>query len=617
MKPSINRVLFGTEEVIAAPLALRAGPLEMALQGGKLWHIRAGDTEVWHAVTFTYRDSEWGTPELVVEEIDCTSFDDGFRVRYAGRFPTSPVINVSAEIEGTSAGHVRFSGEAVPAEDIQTNRLGICLMHPMSSAGADIEIEHSDGRLSRSTFPTLIPPWPPFMLIRALRHEYAHGCWARCVFSGDVFELEDQRNNSDASFKTYSRSNLMPRPYWLRAGVPIRQSVDLRLETTRTKHPSSRASQVSVSVGKESRVLPKIGIEISAGDVAADAATRDVLRTLHPSLLHLAVDDEHNAVNWEGLATLAAVANAQLRLDVAITDIARPRDVLEPLGDAMQKADLIPESIAIFPSEQPSIDAARSAFPDALIGGGTPHFFVQLNRLERLGAVDFVSFTTSPIVHGADDVSVMLSLQSLPSMIDTLRAREVTVPIRIGPSSIAMRKSPLGGQPVSDGTRRIALAQQDPRCHGLYGAAWVLGYIAQCVMSGVDAITVMSLSGASGVVAHMDGNQMARYPTYFLLAQLHARARVCNVSVSDPSRIAALALIRRGKRELLLANLTGDVVDVVLEGWPASACPSIMDADSWQRFSSDLDGWLAARQASSSSRYRLLAYAIASLEQSM
>ena len=104
-------------------------------------------------------------------------------------------------------------------------------MHPMSVQGARVDIEHSDGRLSRSTFPTCIPPWPPFMLIRAIRHEWTLGHWARCELAGDTFEMEDQRNNSDASFKTYSRSNMMPRPYRLQAGVPIRHSADLRVPT--------------------------------------------------------------------------------------------------------------------------------------------------------------------------------------------------------------------------------------------------------------------------------------------------------------------------------------------------------------------------------------------------
>ena len=59
------------------------------------------------------------------------------------------------------------------------------------------------------------------------------------------------------------------------------------------------------------------------------------------------------------------------------------------------------------------------------------------------------TFTTSPIVHGAEDHSVMLTLQSLPSMIETLRARFPRTAIVVGPSTIAARSSPLGNQPES------------------------------------------------------------------------------------------------------------------------------------------------------------------------
>jgi D-apionolactonase len=176
-----------------------------------------------------------------------------------------------------------------------------------------------------------------------------------------------------------------------------------------------------------------------------------------------------------------------------------------------------------------------------------------------------------------------------------------------------MRKSPLGGQPLTDGTRRVALAKQDPRCRGLFGAAWGLGYISQFTLAGADAITIMSLTGHSGIVARVDENRLIRHPIYFLLKRCCAPARVCSVSVSDPSRIAALALSREGKRELLLANLTGDAVAVVLDGWAASARPSIMDVQSWESFSSVPDAWDAARQSSPFSRLRLEAYAIASL----
>jgi hypothetical protein len=50
--------------------------------------------------------------------------------------------------------------------------------------------------------------------------------------------------------------------------------------------------------------------------------------------------------------------------------------------------------------------AARMAFPKARIGGGAHGFFTELNRRRPLvHFLDFISFTTTPIVHAADDRS--------------------------------------------------------------------------------------------------------------------------------------------------------------------------------------------------------------------
>ena len=613
MTASLRRVLFGTDEEVPETRTLRAGPLDVAIRGARIGPIRCNDVEVWHGIAFLFRDADWGTPEPIIERMDSTVSGSAFLLRCSGRFPASPVIDFRIEIEGTSAGRIRFSAEAVPRSDLQANRLGLCLMHPISAAGSRVDIEHIDGRISHSTFPTLIPPWPPFMLIRAIRHAYAPDRWAQCKFAGDSFELEDQRNNSDASFKTYSRSNLMPRPYWLRAKVPVRQSVELQLDAPCVRSRVQRASAVHVSIGNETADLLKVGIEISPRDSRAGAEIHAALRAMGPAHLHLALDANDAAIDWNGIKVLLATANAQLRLDVTIGDVARAGELLDGLRVALCDADLTPASIAIFPSEQRCVDAARQTFPTSRVGGGTPYFFVQLNRLEALGDVDFLTFTTSPIVHGADDESVMLTLQSLPSMIATLRARFPQARIAVGPSSIAARSSPLGNQPETDGLHRIALARQDPRCRGLYGAAWLLGYIAQLANMEVDATTLMSLTGDSGVLVPAGDDSVTRCPAYFTLERMRAPARVCSVSVSEPARVAALALGRDGSQELLLANLTGEVIDVQLAGGSAFSTCAILDADSCDGVGSAPDAWTATRRAAHGDRVRLGAYAVASL----
>ena len=606
-----NLVLYGTDEILAEPLELRAGPLEMSLQRGKLLNIRVGDVEVWHGIAFVYRDVDWGTPEPVIERCESTVSADAFRVTIAGYFPTvRAALPFLVRIEGGNDGSIRFLAESVPAADIETNRFGICLMHPMSAGGARVNIKHVDGRESRSTLPTLIPSWPPFMLIRAIHHEYAPNQWAQCDFEGDLFELEDQRNNSDASFKTYNRSNLMPRPYWLRVGVAIKQSAHLRLELPWTRRSARGPSPVTVSVGGEVRDLPSIGIEIVRSDVGAGEPVRAALRALRPSHLHLGLQNDGAAVNWGGVADMLGVSGAQLRLDLTVGDIAAVTAVVDALGAQLSANGIVPESIAVFPSEQPCIDAVRHRFPDTRVGGGTPHFFVQLHRAERVGAVDFLTFTTSPIVHGTLESEVMLTLQSLPSMIETLRER-YAMAIRIGPSTIAARSSPLGNQPPSDGTRRLALARQDPRCRGLFGAAWSLGYVAQFAMAGVESISLMSLTGDSGIVK-LDGDALIRYPTYFLLTRLCEPARLRQVTVSDPARVAALALSRGDRKELLVGNLTGHDVDVDVDVSVSSGSVAIMDAESWASFRLLADPWETMRQRAASPRHRLGPYAVMS-----
>ena len=47
---------------------------------------------------------------------------------------------------------------------------------------------------------------------------------------GDAFEMEDQRNWADASFKTYVRPLSKPRPYVIAKGAADRQRITVSVE---------------------------------------------------------------------------------------------------------------------------------------------------------------------------------------------------------------------------------------------------------------------------------------------------------------------------------------------------------------------------------------------------
>ncbi len=59
--------------------------------------------------------------------------------------------------------------------------------------------------------------------------------------------------------------------------------------------------------------------------------------------------------------------------------------------------------------------AARDAFPGVRLGGGMFSFFTELNRKQPPAELlRFRDNTTCPIVHAADDRSVMETLEALP-----------------------------------------------------------------------------------------------------------------------------------------------------------------------------------------------------------
>ena len=70
------------------------------------------------------------------------------------------------------------------------------------------------------------------MDLRALTHEPLPGLRVACRMEGDTFEMEDQRNWMDASYKTYVRPLALPWPYTLAKGEKLSQRVSLPVTGT-------------------------------------------------------------------------------------------------------------------------------------------------------------------------------------------------------------------------------------------------------------------------------------------------------------------------------------------------------------------------------------------------
>ena len=100
------------------------------------------------------------------------------------------------------------------------NRIGFCILHPpATTAGRPYRGLARTGAI-RGTLPKFIGPQrfengtyiPLFPAVRQLALDLAGGATIRLDFEGDWFEMEDQRNWTDHSFKTYCTPLALPFP---------------------------------------------------------------------------------------------------------------------------------------------------------------------------------------------------------------------------------------------------------------------------------------------------------------------------------------------------------------------------------------------------------------------
>jgi hypothetical protein len=195
--------LTGTSEPPPVSRSLVAGALEAEFVEGGLRAVRWRGVEVLRAVAYVVRDRDWGTYAPAITELAVEVRADGFDLSYSAtcRAEAGATLRFTARIAGHASGRLAFVVDAVPDTDFETNRCGFCVLHPIESlAGRSAIVTHTDDQVESSRFPDLIEPWQPFKQIRAIVHDIAPGALATCRMEGDAFEMEDQRNWTDASY---------------------------------------------------------------------------------------------------------------------------------------------------------------------------------------------------------------------------------------------------------------------------------------------------------------------------------------------------------------------------------------------------------------------------------
>lgn len=468
---------------------LMAGPICAELREGGLGAVTFDGVEVLRGLTYPVRNADWGTylTTPLSEEVTQGGVIRHFACRdgvFAGRFAvTLTPAALVAEVEITFPKAARI------------NRAGFTLLHPIRGvAGSALHLRHPGGGVTETVFPALISPGQPARDIAGMSH-VVDGVTVDIAFTGDVFEMEDQRNWSDASFKTYCRPLSLPRPYDVAAGTVVRQRVTLALRAMGGA-PVGAVAAHAVAVRMPQVMLahePGISGSVALSGFAGVPVQFRMERGTPEADLRAMVGLAALEFVFDDLSDLAAlIARAQAAGLRPERVVALPRAYLkshQPEG---------PWPTGAQPQE--ALPLLRAGFPAALVGGGSLTNFTELNRCRPdAAAVDFVTFGNTAIVHAADDLSVWQTIEALPDIMATARAIAGGKPLHLGLVSIGMRCNPYGDAvaPNPDGLR-LPMAMDDPRQPTGFAAAYAVAALAVAAQAGVASLALAMPDGPLG-----------------------------------------------------------------------------------------------------------------------
>ena len=606
-KPVLSRAvkLYGTDVPDGKRRNLEAGPITAMLDNGALRYIRYRGTEVLRGISYLLRDKNWGTYGPVIEGLKVRQGKDGFTVSYtATAKDKTQGMRYAAHIEAKANGTVLFQVTATPLSDFLTNRTGFVVLHPLVGVvGEPVEIVHTDGKKKKSRFPKFISPGQPVFEIRSLKHTVVPGVTATVLMEGDKFEMEDHRNWMDASYKTYVCSLLDPWPYTLTKAESFTQSITLTIEGKPVaKKAAKSGSSIAIEIGGVKGRIPAIGTGIAMAEAASALESADLIAAMKPAHLICQIDgrEKGQAEAAAAFRELRERTGIPMALEIVLPAKAPAIEEVNAIASQLRAADFLPDTIIITqindlksfqpnsprpwgPTYEEMAAAIRADFPDVPLGGGMLSYFTELNRKPApRGLFDFITHSVCPIVHAADDLSVMETLESLPSIIASTRNMMGKTPYGLGPSSIACRDNPYGAAVASNpGNARVCLADMDPRQRGLFAAAWNVGLLAALSQGGLDSVALGAATGPQGVIYRkasynqpwFDSAKAQVYPAYHVLAGFgpaSGNKRIDAIS-SAPSTVAVLGHRSKTGHEVWLANLSGEARKVKVTGFDGPA----------------------------------------------
>ncbi len=569
---------IGLPEQLPQRVCLRVGALQATMLDGRLLDICFHGEKLIDEVYFALRDPNWGTIPYTLSAQRIEQSAHGFAyyfqaVHAVGNYQ----YRWQGSVTGSADGRLTFLSTGEAGAGFAKNRLGFCVLHPISCAGLPCEIEHSDGTVEKTAFPQQIAPHQPFFDIAGMTYQ-RNGLTCNVTFEGDVFECEDQRNWTDASFKTYCTPLSIPFPVQMEQGEQVTQAVHIHCKAVSDKSAKHQAeSQTKDNVVEYSKPLPLKGT-FSLGTCLLSPLQQTSFglgKSLGLHHVRVEIHFHNQSVVFDELLNQAAHLAHSIHLAVFLTENWRQEvPVLcnllaqHPAVSAVflhQEGHKVIDKSILFQSREM---LSNLAIP---IGSGTDAYFTQLNRepLPR-ELMDFVCYSNNPQVHAFDNHSIMQTTAGQAANLESAQGLYPEMPIYVTPVTLKIRWNPDATAAVSE--EQLLLSQIDNRQMSLMCASWMLRSIVVLSTGGATSATYFELAGPRGFFAELEDALPEGfpafagmvYPSYYVLREALTVLRGQNVRAVNGKCFSILM----NEKKVLIANTTDEQLNLCLSGWP-------------------------------------------------
>lgn len=454
-----------------------SGAVADVVHHGSIGPIRSGGCEIIRRIFVTVRDKNWQevAPQQWSTEVDRESGNVLISARHTNDlvdFAWRGELGISAngrEIEFWFTGRV--------PKDMDVCRLGLVVLHPVdwmvgSLIFAEDAQSKTSSRLSSHIAPQPIVDGVPGAITQpfsALKIEHPGFGTLDLRFEGDLFELEDQRNWGDASFKTYCTPLRLGFPRSVKAGSVISHRVRVHFEPAREPISPSKP-RLRTSTASVAKFFPRIGCADPDG------------RSVGPLWRHIQFrvpETDNNLARLELL--LNAPFPTQLEIAFQMTEPEKLRRTLSLLSKHRRTVArfLVYSAIASVPTadELKRLQLVLNEFPalsDVPIHAATQGYFVEFNRAMPLsGSISGIAFPLTATVHSDDAGTIIDNVDTIHDMVDT--ARKLLPDSSIALAPLAFYHPPRGQ------TRQFPpdLAR-----------SWLVASLIEATLAGVHSITL-------------------------------------------------------------------------------------------------------------------------------